>query len=85
MLFMLDSLQASLHSEKERADDSERKIAEAQTTVEERQKMLEEAEGKVRNLQDSLSRLMLNLFLTFGLLTLLPCLSLGTTTFGEWT
>lgn len=40
-------LQASPHSEKERAYDSERKFAEAQITGEERQKKLKEAEGKV--------------------------------------
>lgn len=48
--------QASLESEKQRADDCERKYNEAQTSGEERRKKLEETEKKVSQLQENLTR-----------------------------
>lgn len=57
-------LQASLQLEKQRADDSERKYTEEQQTSEERQKKLEETEGKVRNLQESVHRLLFLFYTT---------------------
>ena len=48
--------QTSLESEKERADDLERKYNEAQASSEERGKKLEETEKKLRQLQESLTR-----------------------------
>lgn len=50
------SPQALLQSEKERADNSEKKYTEAQESSEERHKKLEETEKKVQQLQESLSR-----------------------------
>ncbi|KAL0908457.1 hypothetical protein M5K25_022953 [Dendrobium thyrsiflorum] len=50
-------LQASLGSEKERADDSLRKYGEEQKKSEEKQRKLEEIEEKSRHLQDHLNRL----------------------------
>ena len=48
--------QASLDSEKQRADDCERKYNEAQTSGEERHKKLEETEKKVSQLQENMTR-----------------------------
>ncbi|KAF8392246.1 hypothetical protein HHK36_022588 [Tetracentron sinense] len=53
----VESLKALLQSEKQRADDSNRKYAEAQDSSEERCKKLQETEGKVNQLQESFSRL----------------------------
>ncbi|KAJ1413867.1 P-loop containing nucleoside triphosphate hydrolase [Sesbania bispinosa] len=53
----LHSPQTSLESEKEKADDFERKYNEAQASSEERGKKLEDTEKKVRQLQESLTRL----------------------------
>lgn len=50
------SLQASLRAEKQRADDSERRCAEAWEVSEKRLKKLEETERRVYQLQDSLNR-----------------------------
>lgn len=60
--------QASLESEKLRADDFEKKYSEAQEANEERRKKLEATEGKVQQLQESLSRYV-NLFNTAKLLS----------------
>lgn len=51
-------LQASLGSEKERADDSLRKYGEEQKKSEEKQRKLEGIEEKSRHLQDHLNRLL---------------------------
>lgn len=48
--------QASLESEKERADENERKYNEAQTSGDERRKKLEETEKKVSQLEENLTR-----------------------------
>lgn len=48
--------QALLWAEKQRADECERKYAEAQITNEERRKKLEETERLVHQLQDSFNR-----------------------------
>lgn len=48
--------QALLQAEKQRADECERKYAEAQITSEERRKKLEETERLVHQLQDSFNR-----------------------------
>ena len=48
--------QALLESEKERADNSEKKFTEAQESSEERHKKLEDTEKRVQQLQESLSR-----------------------------
>ncbi|XP_077239309.1 myosin-9-like isoform X2 [Tasmannia lanceolata] len=53
----VERLKASLQSETQRADASERKCAEAQGQSEERCKKLEETEEKVNQLNDSFSRL----------------------------
>lgn len=53
----VERLKASLESEKLRADDFEKKYSEAQEANEERRKKLEATEGKVQQLQESLSRL----------------------------
>ncbi|KAI7990219.1 Myosin-11 [Camellia lanceoleosa] len=53
----VENLKASFHLEKERADDSERKCAEALEASEEKQKKLEETEKKVHQLQELLNRL----------------------------
>lgn len=45
-----------MQSEKQRADDSERKWAVAQESSEEKHKKLEETEKKVQQLQESVSR-----------------------------
>lgn len=50
------SSQSSLESEKQKADDFERKYNEAQVCSEERGKKLEETEKKIRQLQESLAR-----------------------------
>lgn len=47
-------LQATLDSEKQRADEANQKYAEAQETSEERRKKLEETEKKVHQFQDTL-------------------------------
>ncbi|GMP99525.1 hypothetical protein CsSME_00046960 [Camellia sinensis var. sinensis] len=52
----VENLKASFHLEKERADDSERKCAEALEASEEKQKKLEETEKKVHQLQELLNR-----------------------------
>lgn len=49
-------LQASLQAEKQRADDFEKKLAEAEESSEERRKKLEETERRVQQLQESLNR-----------------------------
>jgi myosin-5 len=49
-------MQGSLDSERQRADDSERKYNEAQESSEDRRKKLEETEKKVHQLQESLAR-----------------------------
>lgn len=49
-------LQALLLAEKKRADESEKKHAEAQELSEKRHKKLEETERRVYQLQDSLNR-----------------------------
>ncbi|KAG4911180.1 hypothetical protein JHK87_057296 [Glycine soja] len=51
------STQTSLKSEKQKADDFERKYNEAQVCSEERGKKLEDTEKKTRQLQESLTRL----------------------------
>lgn len=48
--------QAMLDSERERADESDKKYTEALENSEERRKKLEEAEKKVHQLQESLTR-----------------------------
>lgn len=48
--------QASLESERQRADDSKRKYSEAEESSEERCKKLQETENKVHQLQESLTR-----------------------------
>lgn len=48
--------QALLWAEKQRADECERKYAEAQITNEERRKKLKETERLVHQLQDSFNR-----------------------------
>ncbi|KAK9684902.1 hypothetical protein RND81_10G241200 [Saponaria officinalis] len=53
----LDRLQESLVSEKQRADEWERKYTEAHESSEENRKKLEETERRVHQLQDSLNRL----------------------------
>ncbi|PKA61180.1 hypothetical protein AXF42_Ash006076 [Apostasia shenzhenica] len=53
----IEQLKISLASEKERADDAERKYGEVHRISKERQNKLEEIEGKARNLQESLNRL----------------------------
>ncbi|KAF5936706.1 hypothetical protein HYC85_024212 [Camellia sinensis] len=53
----VENLKASFHLEKERADDSERRCAEALEASEEKQKKLEETEKKVHQLQELLNRL----------------------------
>jgi len=54
--FPADIVQASLESEKQRADAWERKYAEVQQSSEEKHKKLEETERRVHQLQDSLNR-----------------------------
>lgn len=49
-------MQASLESERQGANDSERKYNEAQESSEDRRKKLEETEKKVHQLQESLTR-----------------------------
>lgn len=49
-------LQASLHSERERADEFERKYAAAVDSSEEKRQKLEETEKRVHQLQESLNR-----------------------------
>lgn len=49
-------MQSSLESERQRADDSERKYNETQESSEDRRKKLEETEKKVHQLQESLTR-----------------------------
>ncbi|XP_020523198.1 myosin-11 isoform X2 [Amborella trichopoda] len=53
----VDKLKALLESEKQRADNAEKKYAETLETSNNRQKRLEESEGKVDHLQESLHRL----------------------------
>ncbi|XP_057512507.1 myosin-9-like isoform X5 [Actinidia eriantha] len=53
----VENLKALLHSEKERADDAERKCADALESSEEMRKKLEETERRVHQLQDSLNRM----------------------------
>ncbi|KAL7198615.1 hypothetical protein ACSBR2_021000 [Camellia fascicularis] len=53
----VENLKASFHLEKDRADDSERKCAEALEASDEKQKKLEETEKKVHQLQELLTRL----------------------------
>lgn len=48
--------QALLRTEKQRADEFERKYAEAQESSEERRKKLEETDRVVHQLQDSFNR-----------------------------
>lgn len=48
--------QTSLESEKRKAEDFERKYSESQAFSEEQGKKLEDAEKKVRQLQESLTR-----------------------------
>lgn len=48
--------QTSLESEKQKAEDFERKYNESQALSEERGKKLEDTEKKVRQLQESLTR-----------------------------
>ncbi|GAV61578.1 Myosin_head domain-containing protein/IQ domain-containing protein/Myosin_N domain-containing protein [Cephalotus follicularis] len=54
----VENLKAMLQAEKQRADDSERKYAEAQELSEKRRKKLENTERRVYQLQDSLNRLL---------------------------
>ncbi|KAJ4726841.1 Myosin [Melia azedarach] len=54
----VEKLKASLRAEKQRADDSERRCAEAWEVSEKRLKKLEETERRVYQLQDSLNRLL---------------------------
>jgi len=49
-------VQASLESEKRRADEWEQKYREAQQSSEEKHKKLEETQRRVHQLQDSLNR-----------------------------
>ncbi|GAB2262831.1 hypothetical protein Droror1_Dr00003828 [Drosera rotundifolia] len=53
----VDHLNVSLESERQRANEWERKYVEAQESSEEKRKKLEETEGRVHQLQDSLNRL----------------------------
>ncbi|CAL5425104.1 unnamed protein product [Camellia sinensis] len=53
----VENLKALLQSEKQRADDSERKCAEARESNEEMRKKLEETERRVHQLQESLNRM----------------------------
>ncbi|KAI8523006.1 hypothetical protein RHMOL_Rhmol13G0041100 [Rhododendron molle] len=53
----VQNLKALLQSEKQRADESERKCAEALESSEERRSKLEETERRVHQLQESLSRM----------------------------
>ncbi|XP_050251488.1 myosin-9 [Quercus robur] len=53
----VENLKALLWAEKQRADECERKYAEAQITNEERRKKLEETERLVHQLQDSFNRM----------------------------
>ncbi|KAI7982475.1 Myosin-11 [Camellia lanceoleosa] len=53
----VENLKALLQSEKQRADDSERKCAEALESNEEMRKKLEETERRVHQLQESLNRM----------------------------
>jgi myosin-5 len=56
ILFSYLQMQGSLDSERQRADDSERKYNKAQESSEDRRKKLEETEKKVHQLQESLAR-----------------------------
>ncbi|KAL3531251.1 hypothetical protein ACH5RR_010573 [Cinchona calisaya] len=53
----VDNLKALLESERKRADDSERKCAEALESSEEKRQKLEETDKRVHQLQESLNRL----------------------------
>ncbi|XP_074268277.1 myosin-9-like isoform X2 [Silene latifolia] len=53
----VDRLKESLETERQRADEWERKYTEAQESNEEKRKKLEETERRVHQLQDSLNRL----------------------------
>ncbi|GAB2298327.1 hypothetical protein Dimus_032396 [Dionaea muscipula] len=53
----VDHLQVSLESERQRADEWEKKYVEAQESSDEKHKKLEETERRVHQLQDSLNRL----------------------------
>ncbi|XAR58625.1 Myosin ATPase [Bertholletia excelsa] len=57
MTLEMENLKTSLHSEKERADDIEKKYREAIESTEEKSKKLEEVEKRNRQLQESLTRL----------------------------
>ena len=50
------ALKITLDSEKQRADDTEKKYSEVREISEERRKKLEETEKKVQQLQESLQR-----------------------------
>lgn len=50
------SSQSSLESEKQKADDFEMKYKESQAYCEEKSKLLEDTEKKVRQLQESMTR-----------------------------
>lgn len=56
LLITIPFPQASLESEKQRAEDAERKNNEAQESIEEKKKKLEDTEKKVHQLQESLTR-----------------------------
>ena len=56
MLPWLIFAQTSLESEKQKADEFEKKYNEAQAASEERSQKLEDTEKKVRQLQESLHR-----------------------------
>ncbi|XP_059431718.1 myosin-16 [Corylus avellana] len=58
LIMEVENLKALLRAEKQRADQYERKYAEAQESNEERRKKLEETDGIVHQLQDSLNRMM---------------------------
>ncbi|KAK9282242.1 hypothetical protein L1049_005156 [Liquidambar formosana] len=71
----VENLRALLQLEKERADDSERKCAEAQALSEERRKMLEETEKRVHQLQESLNRMIHCMSNQFSELKMILCTS----------
>ncbi|KDP21335.1 hypothetical protein JCGZ_21806 [Jatropha curcas] len=54
----MQNLKALLRAEKQRADDSERRCAEAVELSEKRRKKLEETERRVHQLQDSMNRML---------------------------
>ncbi|KAH9626900.1 hypothetical protein KSS87_002300 [Heliosperma pusillum] len=57
MIYLLEQLSESLESERQRADEWERKYTEAHESNEEKRKKLEETERRVHQLQDSLNRM----------------------------